>query len=263
MSSSFADRLRAGESLSGVWSGSGSQPVVETLAYDFDFVVIDGEHSEVTIDEFGGLVRAVDATDTDAAPVVRVSESNSAEIRRVLDLDPCGVIVPQIETVEEARDAIAATNYPPEGIRGVAGSRASEYGRSLPEYYETANETIATILQVETASLVEDIESVAALDGLDALFIGPADLSARLGCFGEYESEQFRSVIEKIISAANDASVPVGTLATGAETIERRHGWGVDFMALGTDLGHLQRAATEFTEKYDSVLDGPESNPTG
>jgi 2-dehydro-3-deoxyglucarate aldolase/4-hydroxy-2-oxoheptanedioate aldolase len=251
MEGSFATRLRNRESLVGAWSIIGNPTVAEHLAHaDFDFVVFDGEHSENTIEDMGVGIRAVEAADAGTVPIVRVSENNGAEIRRLLDLDPRGIVVPQIESLDEAEAAVDATQYPPEGVRGVAGSRASEYGRSLGEYLDSANESIATILQIETGGALEDVEEIAAIDGLDGLFIGPADLSARLGVFGQFESEQFLDAVERTVAAAAEHDVAVGTLATGLDAVERRQEWGVDFIATGTDVGYLREAADQYLDRY-------------
>jgi len=250
MTDSFAARLRDREPLVGVWSVIGHPAVAELLATaGFDFVVLDGEHSENTINDIGVGIRAVEATGAGTAPVVRVSENNAAEIRRFLDLGPAGVVVPQIESVAEARAAVEATKYPPEGTRGVAGSRASGYGQRLAEYVETANDTVATILQIETGTAVGSVEEIATIDGLDGLFIGPADLSARLGAFGQFESERFLDAVERTVAAGADAGVPVGTLATSLDSIDRRRDWGVDFMAAGTDVGFLRDAAGRYLSR--------------
>lgn len=253
----FATRLRAGEPLEGAWAMIGNPVSVEVLAgAGFDFVVIDGEHSENAIDDLAGMVRAVDAVGTDTAPVVRVSEGNRAEIRRALDFGPKGVVVPQIESADEAREAVAAARYPPDGVRGVAGGRASGYGADLAEYVDTANETVATILQVETKGALDDIDEIVAIDGLDALFVGPADLSARLGAFGDFESAAFRDAIDRIVEAAGAAGVPVGTLATSpANVAPRWTDWGMDFLVTGTDVGYLLEGAAVYRERLADARD--------
>jgi len=251
MERSFATRLRNGEPLVGVWSIIGNPTVAEHLAHaDADFVVLDGEHSENTIEDIGVGIRAIEAADAGTVPVVRVSENNGAEIRRLLDLNPRGIVVPQIDSLEEAEAAVDATQYPPEGVRGVAGSRASAYGMRLGEYFEQANESIATILQIETEGALDDVEEIAAIDGLDGLFIGPADLSARLGAFGQFESGQFLDAVERTVAAAAEHDVAVGTLATGLDSVERRQEWGVDFMAAGTDVGYLRESADQYLDRY-------------
>ncbi|MFC3478276.1 HpcH/HpaI aldolase family protein [Halobacterium litoreum] len=244
----LTEALRAGDAPVGVWSTIPSPVVAELLAADgFDFVVLDGEHSEHTIETLADGVRAVEAATGDADPVVRASGDDPAEIRRVLDLGPAGVVIPQIEDAEAAREAVSATRYPPAGLRGVAGGRASEYGEEIDEYVETADDRVATILQIETPGAVEDAAAIAALDGVDALFVGPADLSARLGAFGEFDSEGFREAVARVTAAAADAGVPVGTLATTPEQVEtRRDDWGMDFVVAGTDVGCLRSGASDF-----------------
>jgi 2-dehydro-3-deoxyglucarate aldolase len=251
--STFADALGRGDSPTGVWSTIGDPVVAELLAgEDFDFVVLDGEHSENTIADLADGIRAVEAAGADTAPVVRVSSADETELKRVLDLGPAGVVVPQIESFEAARDAVDAIRYPPAGIRGVAGGRASNYGRDLDEYVASADESVATILQVETPGAVEDIDAIAGLDGVDALFVGPADLSVRLGVFGEFESEQFEAAIDRVVEAGAANDVPVGTLATTVENVEtRRDDWEMDFLVTGTDVGLLREGASQFLAQTD------------
>jgi len=251
MADSFATRLRNREPLVGTWSVIGHPVTAELLAGGgFDFVVLDGEHSENTIHDIGAGIRALQATEGDAATVVRVSENNPAQIRRFLDLGPQGIVVPQIESAAEAREAVRATQYPPDGVRGVAGSRASDYGETIDEYVATADRGIATLLQIETEGALDDVEEIAALDGLDGLFIGPADLSARLGVFGQYDSEAFLDAVERTVAAAADADTAVGTLATSLDTIDSRQAWGVDFMAAGTDVGYLREGIARYQTRY-------------
>jgi 2-dehydro-3-deoxyglucarate aldolase len=251
--STFAAALRRGESPTGVWSTIGDPVVAELLAdEDFDFVVLDGEHSENTIADLADGIRAVEAAEAETAPIVRVSSADKTELKRVLDLGPAGVVVPQVESFEAAREAVEATRYPPAGIRGVAGGRASNYGRELDEYVASADESVATVLQIETPGAVEDIDKIAALDGVDALFVGPADLSARLGVFGEFESEQFQAAIERVVQAGDAQDVPVGTLATATENVAtRRDDWGMDFLVTGTDVGLLREGASQFLAQRD------------
>lgn len=254
MDDAFARRVRNGEPVVGAWSLSGHPVVSEVLAgQDFDFVVLDGEHSELTISDLANGVRAVEATGTGTAPVVRASGVDRAEIRRLLDLGPRGIVVPQIESLAEAREAVAATRYPPDGVRGVAGGRAADYGSTLESTVEGADEAVATILQVETVGAVDAIEDIAAIDGLDALFVGPADLSARLGDVGAFEGGAFRDAVDRVVRAAGDAGVALGTLATSPESVARRWEWGVDFLAVGTDVGYLRAGSREYLERFEAA----------
>ena len=248
--SGFAARVRDGESVLGAWSVVGHPVVAEVLAAEgFDFVVLDGEHSENTIADLAGGIRAIEAASGGAAAVVRASGNDRAEIRRLLDLGPEGIVIPQVESAEEARAAVSATRYPPDGVRGVAGGRASSYGDQIGDYVANADAEIATILQVETRGVVDEIETVVGINGLDALFIGPADLSARLGNFGGFEDEGFQEAVARVIEVANSAGVPVGTIATGLDQIETRMDeWGVDFVAVGTDVGYLKAGAQAYLD---------------
>lgn len=255
MDDAFARRVRNGEPVVGAWSLSGHPVVSEVLAgQDFDFVVLDGEHSESTISDLANGVRAVEATGSGTAPVVRASGVDRAEIRRLLDLGPRGIVVPQIESLAEAREAVAATRYPPDGVRGVAGGRAADYGSTLESTVEGADEAVATILQVETVGAVDAIEDIAAIDGLDALFVGPADLSAALGCLGEFDDPEFESAVDRILGAAHGRDVPVGTLAT--EAVGPTH-WveaGFDFVVAGIDAQFLASGASAAREAYESAV---------
>lgn len=248
----FADRLRNRDPLEGAWSLLGEPVAAEVVAAQgFDFVVVDGEHSENTIGDVGDLVRAVDAAGTATVPVVRVPSADRAAIRRFLDLGPAGVVVPQIESAEEAREAVAASRFPPDGVRGIAGSRASDYGRDLVDYVASANRRVATILQIETRGALDDLEEIVAIDGLDALFVGPADLSARLGEFGDFDGDRFQSALERIVTVADDAGVPVGTLATDSDHVATRlNDWQMDFLVTGTDIGYLQAGMAAYREAF-------------
>lgn len=273
MQPDFAASLRDHDPLVGAWCTIGHPVVAEVLAAEpVDFVVLDGEHSENTIGDLADCVRAVDAANhrvsqqadeagRDAegatATVVRASGPDRAEIKRLVDLGPDAVLVPQIEDVSDAREAVRASQYPPDGVRGVAGGRAADYGRTLDDAVASANDDVATILQVETTGAVADVDAIAALDGLDALFVGPADLSARLGAFGEFDADDFVDARERIVDAARttDPPVAVGTLATSHENaVERRDDWGMDFVVAGVDVAYLRDGLAG----YRDALDGGE-----
>lgn len=274
MQPDFAAGLRAGDALVGAWCTVGHPVVAEVLAAEpVDFVVLDGEHSENDLGDIADCVRAVDAANhrrsqharaaegddgvdaTPTATVVRASGPDRAEIKRLLDLGPDAILVPQIESVAEARDAVRASQYPPEGVRGVAGGRAADYGRTLDDAVASANDDVATILQVETTGAIDDADAIAALDGLDALFVGPADLSARLGDFGAFDADAFRASVDTVVDAASTApgTVAVGTLATSHENApERRDDWGMDFVVAGVDVAYLRDGLAGYRDALDA-----------
>jgi 2-dehydro-3-deoxyglucarate aldolase/4-hydroxy-2-oxoheptanedioate aldolase len=229
-------------------------PAVAELAAEqgFDCVFLDAEHTPASVETVESLVRAVDAgSDGTAASIVRVPWNDPVRLKRALDTGPTGVMVPMVETREAAEAFVEATRYPPDGVRGMAAARASGYGTRFAEYVETANESVVTIAQVETERGVENAGDIAAVDGLDALFVGPADLGASLGSApGE---ERFEDAVASVVAAAHDAGVPVGTLATSTDGID---GWverGVDFLAVGYDLQYLAEGAARARTAYESA----------
>ncbi|UIO99474.1 aldolase/citrate lyase family protein [Halobaculum sp. CBA1158] len=192
--------------------------------------------------------RGGDGDATETAPVVRVAWNDHVRIKRVLDTGAAGVMAPQVNAREEAESFVAAARYPPAGRRGVAGARASGYGRDLADYYADANDRVATIAQIETAEAVANAGDIAGVDGLDALLVGPADLSSDLGVFGEYGSERFESAVGDVLDASE---IPVGTLATSPTEVDRWASLGFDFQIVGTDAGYLLDGAEASLARYD------------
>jgi 2-keto-3-deoxy-L-rhamnonate aldolase RhmA len=253
MSSSLKARLAAGESPAGSWVSLASPAAAEMVAgLGFEFVVVDTEHAPLSAASVGNVVRAVNAAG-DADVVVRVAENDPIPMKRALDLGVDGIMAPQINTVADAEALVEAVCYPPDGVRGVAGSRASDYGRTLGEYFENANEEIAVLPQIETEQAVENARAIASVEGVDGLFVGPADLSADMGCFGDYEDSDYTAAIEAVVAAAEDADVPLGTIATSNDEIGFWSDRGADFLVVGTDIGYLTAGAESAMEEYDSV----------
>lgn len=244
---SFRDRL-SNEALVGTWVSLSDPAVAELTAPGFDFVMLDTEHTPNSTETIADQIRAVEAAEGEAVPLARALDNERGLIKRLLDLGVAGVMVPMVETTDEAARAADAANYPPEGSRGVAGTRASNYGRDLGESVATANDETALIVQIETERGLSNVEAIAATEGIDALFVGPADLSANLGVFGEFEGDRFRDAVETVLDAGDATDTPVGTLATSAEGVERYTSWGFDFLIAGWDAGHLQTGAARFRE---------------
>lgn len=241
------------EPVAGTWVAIPHPAVAELAAEQgFDCVFLDAEHTPAGVETVEGLVRAVDAGG-DAASIVRVPWNDPVRIKRVLDTGPTGVMVPMIESREEAAAFVEATSYPPDGIRGMAATRASGYVTGFEEYVERANEEIVTIAQIETEEGVENVADIAGVEGLDALFVGPADLGASVGA--DPGEPAFETAVERVVEGAHDAGTAVGTLATSTEAID---GWvdrGVDFMAVGYDLAYLAAGAERARNAYRSALE--------
>lgn len=252
----LVDTLRAREAAVGNWLSLRDPAVAEISAeLGFDFVVLDIEHTPNTLETVVDMARATDAAGGDTEAIVRLPWNDPVVIKRVLDTGVAGVMAPMIDDADDARTLVEATRYPPEGKRGVAGGRASRYGLEMDDYVEAANDRVLTVAQVETESGFEHVEEIAAVDGLDGLFLGPADLSANLGMYGEYESDEFLEAVDRIVEAAHAEDKPVATLAFGREQIERYVDLGFDFMMVGTDTSHMMGGAATAKATFQEVVD--------
>jgi 2-dehydro-3-deoxyglucarate aldolase/4-hydroxy-2-oxoheptanedioate aldolase len=244
----FRAKLQAGQVCLGTCITFADPTVTEALCDLLDFVWIDTEHNPLTLEAVQGHVLATKGTAT--TPLVRVPWNDPVLIKPVLDLGAAGVIVPLIRTAEDARRAVAACKYPPEGVRGFGPRRPSRYGRAGgPEYIRSANESVLVVVQIEHADAVANIDDILAVPGLTSVVVGPNDLSGSLGHMGEPGHPDVRRAIERVIARANQARVPVG-LAAGGEP-EVLAGWldqGVQWLACGADFLWLVRAATQFTD---------------
>ena len=248
---------RSDTTLIGSWEVLPHPTVAELVAgLGYDFVGIDVEHSPASFETLANVLRAVDAADGDAETLVRVQDDDPTTLSRTLDLGPDAILVPMVHTAEQAERIVDATRYPPAGSRGVGPGRASDYGRSLGEYVEAAEETFATHVQLESEQAIDNAADIAAVDGIDGVFIGPMDLSLAMGCFGEWETDRFVDAVEHVLAVARDAEVAVGTFATSESERAQRLAWDVDYLVAGVDVLHLTAGATEALEHSRSVLEG-------
>jgi 2-keto-3-deoxy-L-rhamnonate aldolase RhmA len=239
------DALEAGEPVVGTWASLADPAVPELLAPDADFVVLDTEHTPNSLETVSDCARAVDAADGDALPIARVAWNDPVRIKRLLDTGVAGVMVPMVESADEAEEAVAACRYPPGGVRGIATARASDYGRNFEGYVESANDDLLTILQIETEAGVENAADIAAVDGVDALFVGPADLSANLGVFGEWTSAELTGAISTVLDAGAAADTPVGTLGARPAEVRALGALGFGFLIAGVDTAMLLDGVSE------------------
>jgi len=252
----FKRRLRRGDPVAGQWLSIGDPTVAELCGRDADFVVVDTEHAQIDVESVADAARAVEAAgDGAAATIARVAWNDPVRVKRVLDTGVSGVLVPMVETAEEARAAVEAVRYPPEGVRGIAGSRANDYGRELAAAVEDGGEALATVVQVETERAVGNARDIAAVEGVDALLVGPADLSASLGAFGEYDADRFREAVTDVLDAAHGVDTPVGTLATGPDEIRRWADYGYDYQIVGVDAGYVAAGVERATDAYRDAMD--------
>lgn len=250
MADSQQQFLKPNAFATGNWISIGHPAVADICSRGFDFVVIDLEHTAIGLETLENMLRAVH---DDVAPIVRVPANDPVRMKRVLDLGAAGLMVPMVETREQAVQAVDAMQYPPSGERGVAPARASEYGRTFDDYYRRADDELATVLQIETERGAKNAAEIAAVDDVDAIIVGHGDLSASLGAFGQWESEEFTSTLDSIVTTAQDSGVPVGMLATDEESIQRWADAGVDFLLVGADISYLASGSAAARKRFDSL----------
>ena len=241
--------LRAGKRLIGCWCSLANPITTEVLGVaGFDWILLDGEHSPNDVITFIPQLMAL--KDSVSAPVVRPSWNNPVELKRLLDGGFYNFLIPFIESADEAARAVAATRYPPQGFRGVSvAQRSNRYG-TVPGYFENVNEQICVMVQIESGKGVAAVAEIAAVDGVDGLFVGPSDLAAGLGHLGNANHPDVQDAMATIFAAAKAAGKPVGILA-GVEADARRYlAQGATFVAVGSDLGVFRSATQALRDKY-------------
>jgi 4-hydroxy-2-oxoheptanedioate aldolase len=241
--------LREGRAQIGLWSSLSSHYSVEVLAGSgFDFLLLDTEHSPNELPMVHNQLQAM--VGGTAEPVVRPAWNDAVLFKRLLDLGVQNLLVPFVQTADEARRAVAATRYPPEGIRGVSvAMRANRFGR-VKDYAKRAHEEMCVLGQLETRTALENLESIAAVDGLDGLFIGPSDLAADFGHLGNSGHPTVRAAIDDAVARIRKAGKVAGILAL--VEADARH-WlelGCLFVAVGSDLGLLARQSEALAAKF-------------
>jgi 4-hydroxy-2-oxoheptanedioate aldolase len=245
----FKKAVRAGGPQIGLWCSSCNNLTAEVIAGSgFDWILIDTEHAPNELPVVLSQLQAM--TGGTAAPVVRPAWNDVVLIKRLLDAGVQNLLVPYVQTVEEARAAVAAVRYPPQGVRGVASMhRANRFGR-IQDYYHRANDEMCLLLQVETRTTLQNLDAIAAVEGVDGLFIGPSDLAASLGYLGNNAHPDVRAAITDAVQRIRKAGKAAGILAP-LET-DARH-WlaqGCTVVAVGGDLALLARASEALAAKF-------------
>jgi len=240
----FKKRLLAGEDLDGLWMSLGSPVAAEALGLlGFDWLLFDTEHSALDLAQVQPLLQAASAGASSL--VMRPAWNDKVLIKRALDIGAQTLLIPFVQTAEEAAAAVAATRYPPEGIRGVAGAtRASRFGLAT-DYFARANSEIGVLVQVETVEALDRLEEIAAVEGVDGVFIGPSDLAASFCKLGSPSDAGVQEAIELAAQRLKAVGTPAGILATNSADALRYRGWGFSFVAGAVDLGLLMRSAAQ------------------
>lgn len=247
----FKQALHAGRAQIGLWSSLSSSYTVEVIAgAGFDWLLLDMEHSPNDLESLLGQLQA--AAPYPAHPVVRVPWNDMVAIKRVLDVGAQSLLVPYVCSAEEATAAVSYTRYPPGGVRGVAGTtRATRFGR-VEDYARRAQEEICLLVQVETRAALDSIEAICAVDGIDGVFIGPADLHASLGYPGETAHPKVKPLIDEAIRRIRAARKAPGILTPNEADARHWLECGALFVAVGADVGILARGAEALAAKFKS-----------
>ena len=230
---SFRQRLDAGEQLIGMIVTLADPAVTEIMAQaGFDWLWFDGEHSVLDVAMIQGLAQAAGS----AHCLARVPSLDEAWAKKTLEIGIDGIVFPLVNNQELARRAVALSKYPPLGERSVGVARAQSYGPGFNRYLETANARVCTIVQIEHIAAVENVQSILAVAGVDALMIGPYDLSASMGMPGQVDAPEVKAAIERILQAGHAAGRPVGIFAGNAGRARRALQQGFNFVAVGIDV---------------------------
>lgn len=245
----FKRALRAKRPQIGLWSSLASHLSVEVVAgAGFDWLLIDMEHAPNELPMVHSQLQA--SNGGTAHPIVRPPWNDMVVIKRLLDIGVQSLLIPYVQTEEEARNAVAFTRYPPHGVRGFAtGPRANNYGR-ITDYVQTYADELCLLVQVETRQGLDNLEAIAGVEGVDGVFIGPADLAAALGHAGELKHPEVQAAIEDAIRRLVAVGKPPGIL-TGDEALARRYlELGGLFVAVGSDLALLARGADALAARF-------------
>ncbi|MBX4867825.1 4-hydroxy-2-oxoheptanedioate aldolase [Rhizobium bangladeshense] len=247
----FKRKLRAGQSQIGLWCGLPGSYAAEIVAPSgFDWVLFDTEHSPGDVLTVLPQLQAV--APYDVSPVVRPAFNDPVLIKRFLDIGVQTLLVPYVQNEEEAKAAVAAIRYPPQGVRGVSAlTRATRFGR-VPNYARIAEQEICLLLQIETREALDRLEAIAGVEGVDGVFIGPADLAASFGHPGQPGHPDVIAAIEDAIARLKSLGKPAGILTPDETFAARCISLGTLFTAVGVDVALLARGSEALAARFSS-----------
>lgn len=246
----FKQALKGDAPLIGCWLGMASQYSAEIAATaGFDWLVVDGEHSPNDIRSIRDQLMVIDPSASNA--VVRLPVGETWLIKQALDIGAQTLLIPIVESAAQARELVAATRYPPEGVRGLGSSlaRASRFA-AIPDYPQTANAEICLLVQVETRAGLDALEEIAAVEGVDGVFIGPADLGASLGYLGQTEHPDLWRVITDALSRIRARGKAAGVLTGNPDLIAAAIAAGANFVAVGADITVFATGLRALAQRY-------------
>lgn len=234
----FKSGLSKQPTMTGSWVMTGSSNVAEAMAFSgLDFIIVDMEHTDSSVSDVVGILRAIEGTGTEA--IVRPYTLDTVLIRRLIDCGARTLMVPFVETAEQARQIVSATRYPPKGNRGFAlMHRGSRYNH-VNDYVAQAESELCLIAQIETKAGIENTPAIAAVDGIDALFYGPGDLSCVIGQTGQTTGKDVRDLISSEVKRCRELGIAAGTLIPDATGANWAMEVGFDFVSVGNDYSMI------------------------
>lgn len=248
----FRQALRARQTQVGCWCSLANPVTTEVLGLaGFDWLLLDGEHAPNDVTTL--IPQLLALKDSASAPVVRPPWNDGIAIKRLLDAGFHNFLIPFVESADEARRAVAATRYPPAGVRGVSvAMRQNRYG-SVPDFLATINDNIAVTVQIESRAGLDAVDAIAAVDGIDGVFVGPSDLAAALGHLGNAAHPDVQQAIRHLFTRTQAAGKACGILAPVEADARRYLEWGANFIAVGSDLGLFRAATQGLRDKFASA----------
>ncbi|CAM3204348.1 4-hydroxy-2-oxoheptanedioate aldolase [Deinococcus saxicola] len=250
----FKIALKRGDTLYGLWLALADSYSAEVCAgAGFDWLLIDSEHAPNDLRSTLAGLQTLAAYPA-VAPLVRPPVGDTVGIKRLLDIGARNILIPMVESAEQARKLVSATRYPPLGVRGVGASlaRASGFGRDA-DYLQYADHGICLILQIESVAGLAALDEIAAVDGVDGVFIGPADLAASFGQLGHPGHADVRNAIRDAVTRIRAAGKAAGILSTEEAQAQTYLEWGYTFVAVGTDVTLLSRASTALAARFKKI----------
>lgn len=217
----------------------------------FDWLFIDMEHGPLSI---GDAQRLLQAVKNECSAIIRVAENNPILIKQALDIGADGIIIPLVNSAHEARLAVAAARYPPQGKRSVGIARAHSYGLHVMDYIQQANQSVAIIIQIEHQDAVDNLDEILAVDGIDGVFIGPYDLSGSMNRLGDVFSQPVQEAIATVKSSCAQKNIPVGIFMQQPDRIEAELASGTRFLAVGTDTFFVWSGAQNVVKSFNAGL---------
>lgn len=246
---SFKRDLLAGKRQIGLWSSLASPIAMEVLGLaGYDWLLLDAEHSPN--DPLTFVPQLMALKDSASAPVARPSSNNMVELKRLLDIGFYNFLIPFVETPEQARYAVAATRYPPQGVRGVSVSQRSNRYGTVPDYLKGINNEICVLVQIESRLGMSNVREIAKVEGVDGIFIGPSDLAAAMGHLGNPKHPEVQEAIRHLFGEAKACGKASGILAPVEEDARRYMEWGVGFIAVGSDLGVFKSSTQALKDRF-------------